>query len=315
MHAPYQRTVRAHAKVNLLLRILAREASGFHGIETVFQRLALHDVVHVSVREAHRTLECGGPTMPAGGLGAMEDNLAWRAAAAYAEASGWETGWHMTIEKHIPVGGGLGGGSADAAAVLRALESMSPSPIGAAALLALAGTLGSDVPFFVLDCSLALGWNRGDRLLQLPALPTADVTLLTFPQGVNTGAAYGAMAQARASTRTHARTYASDAFATWGNVARLAQNDFEVVVPALHAGVSALLPTVQRSATTLRDDGTAAIGMLSGSGATLFLLSDTPGEPSVPLARGRPVAELLPPPLDGAALLDHGVRVVVTHTA
>ena len=136
---------RAYAKINLLLRILAREASGYHSIETLFQRLALHDVVHVRVGSMAPSLSCAGPSMPDSGLGPVEQNLAWRAAMAYTAAAAWDTGWEIAIDKHIPVGGGLGGGSADAAAVLRALETMCPSPLGAARLLAVAGTLGADV--------------------------------------------------------------------------------------------------------------------------------------------------------------------------
>ena len=120
------RVERAHAKLNLVLRILAREASGYHGIETLFQRLALHDVVTVTVAPGHRALHCHGPTMPAGGLGPTDRNLAWRAAVAYQAAAAWPDGFSIAIEKHIPVGGGLGGGSADAAAVLRALDAMAP---------------------------------------------------------------------------------------------------------------------------------------------------------------------------------------------
>ncbi len=275
MHAPYQRTVRAHAKVNLLLRVLAREASGFHGIETVFQRLALHDIVHVSVREEARTLECDGPMMPPEGLGVIERNLAWRAAQLYMDATGWESGWHIAIEKRIPVGGGLGGGSADAAAVLQALESMSPAPLGAADLLALGGTLGADVPFLLSEQSISLGWGRGDRLLALPALPRAQVVLFAFDGGVNTGTAYGEIARTRNSegVRPVARGYDADAFASWGSVATLAANDFESVVPGMHTGVATTLPLVRQVATGLCDAGTPAIGMLSGSGATIFLLA------------------------------------------
>ena len=84
-------TERAHAKINLVLRILAREASGYHGIETLFQLLELHDLVHVRVGTMAPSLTCAGPTMPAGGLGPVEQNLAWRAAVAYTAASGWNS--------------------------------------------------------------------------------------------------------------------------------------------------------------------------------------------------------------------------------
>jgi len=268
------RTERAHAKINLLLRILAREASGYHGIETLFQRLALHDVVRIAVNAAPCALTCEGPSMPAGGIGAPEQNLAWRAAALYCEAAQWATGWQITIEKHIPVGGGLGGGSADAAAVLRALEALCPTPIGLPRLLALAGTLGADVPFMVLDVPLAWAWGRGDRLLPLPALPEMAVTLVAFAEGVNTGAAYGAFARAREAegTAVRAHAYRAEAFATWPSVCALAANDFEQVVPALHAGVAAVLPALRAEARRLGDAGAPAIGMMSGSGATCFLL-------------------------------------------
>jgi 4-diphosphocytidyl-2-C-methyl-D-erythritol kinase len=273
------RTERAHAKINLLLRILTREASGYHGIETLFQRLALHDLVHVAVNDAPRALSCDGPSMPVGGLGAPEQNLAWRAAEAYCAAAGWQTGWQIAIEKQIPVGGGLGGGSADAAAVLRALEALCPTPLGPPRLLEIAGTLGADVPFMVLNVPLAWAWGRGDRLLPLPALPIMAVTLVAFTEGVNTGAAYGAFARAREARgdAVRAQAYETESFTTWATVCALAANDFESVVTGLHAGVAAVLPALRAAASRLQRSGTPAIGLMSGSGATCFLLHP-PGE-------------------------------------
>jgi 4-diphosphocytidyl-2-C-methyl-D-erythritol kinase len=268
------RTERAHAKINLVLRILAREASGYHGIETLFQLLDLHDFVHVRVGTMAPSLTCAGPTMPAGGLGPVEQNLAWRAAVAYTTASGWSTGWAIEIEKQIPVGGGLGGGSADAAAVLRAFEALSPSPLGMERLLQIAGTLGADVPFLVSGASLAWAWGRGDRLMPLPALPTAAVLLAVFPDGVNTGAAYGAIARAREASgdTVSAFTYPAGAFSSWKSIAALAANDFEPVVSTMHAGVAGILPRFREIASEMQRDGAAAIGMMSGSGATCVLL-------------------------------------------
>lgn len=268
------RTERAHAKINLVLRILAREASGYHGIETLFQLLELHDLVHVRVGTMSPSLTCEGPTMPAGGLGPVEHNLAWRAAVAYLAASGWDTGWAIEIEKQIPVGGGLGGGSADAAAVLRAFEALSPAPLGMERLLQIAGALGADVPFLVSGESLAWAWGRGDRLLPLPALPTAAVMLAVFPEGVNTGAAYGAFARARDARgdAVHAFAYPASAFTSWESIADVAANDFEPVVSEMHAGVALVLPWFRQMAATARRNGSAAIGMMSGSGATCFVL-------------------------------------------
>lgn len=289
-------TERAHAKINLLLRILARETTGYHGLETLFQRLALHDVVRVQVSDAPSTLTCHGPTMPAAGLGPVEHNLAWRAAEAYTTAARWHTGWQIDIEKRIPVGGGLGGGSADAAAVLRALEAQCPTPLGVLRLLEIAGTLGADVPFLVSGHALAWAWGRGDRLLPLPPLPPAQVTLVVFEDGVNTGAAYGAFARSREARgdTVHATAYPFEAFGNWTSVAALAANDFESVVPDLHEGVRTLLPKVRACAHALREAGVPAIGMMSGSGATCFVAAPT----------GAPVS----------LALSAGARLVKTHT-
>ncbi len=272
---------RARAKINLVLRILSRDANGYHGIETLFQRLALHDVVTVRVGGPDRTLACDGPAVPAAGLGAVNENLAWRAALLYAHASRWDTGWDITIDKHIPVGGGLGGGSADAAAVLRAMDALSPTPIGTTRLLELGSELGADVPFLVTGASCAWAWGRGDRLMLLPALPSVPVMLLTFADGVNTGAAYAAFSMARGSNiAAGAQAYDVESFASWEHVAAIASNDFERVVPSMHAGVADTLPIVQHLAAAARARGATWIAQLSGSGATCYLLMASDASPT-----------------------------------
>lgn len=281
--SPLARTEYAHAKINLVLRILAREASGYHSIETLFQQLELHDVVTVRCGVNTRALACEGPSMPVGGLGPVEQNLAWRAADLYTRAAAWDTGWDISIHKQIPVGGGLGGGSSDAAAVLRAMNAMSPTPLGAERLLELGGMLGADVPFFVSGASRAWAWGRGDRLMVLPALPVVGVLLFPFADGVHTGAAYAAFDALRMSKAevVSARAYDADVFSSWEQIAKIAENDFERVVPAMHAGVSALLPTVKAATGAMREPPTTRIGMLSGSGATCFVLF-TDGALSLP---------------------------------
>jgi len=277
-------TEAAHAKINIILHILAREASGYHGIETLFQRLALHDDVSVSVHDGTRRLHCDGPSMPPGGLGATEDNLAWRAALLYCEAAKWETGFDITVHKRIPVGGGLGGGSADAAAVLRALERLNPTPIGQPRVLELGGQLGADVAFLCTGASRAWAWGRGDRLLTLPPLPAMAVTLLAFREGVNTAAAYGAVAAARNAQGTRVVAHARDlsALMSWEQIASAAHNDFEPVVTTMHAGVAQALPAAMQAAEQLRAAGHPAIGRMSGSGATCFALHPTTTAPALP---------------------------------
>jgi 4-diphosphocytidyl-2-C-methyl-D-erythritol kinase len=265
----------AHAKVNLELRVLAREASGFHGLETVFQRLALGDDVRVRVGFAGRTLDCAGPEMPPEGLGPAERNLAWRAAAAYADATGWPSGFAIEIVKHVPAGGGLGGGSADAGAVLRALDALAPSPLGAARLVELAAPLGADVPFLTGDACRALAWGRGERMLALPPLPERPVALVIPPFGMPTAEAYARLAERRGRWTPRAALADLEALGSWEMAAERAANDFEPVALAWR-------PELERGIAWLRERG-ARPAMLAGSGSTLFgVFESAPPPDAVP---------------------------------
>ncbi len=164
----------AHAKLNLFLRVLAREADGYHGLETVFCLVDLADELRAERREARGvTIEVQGAD-----VGPAADNLAVRAAAAVLAATGDRFGVHLTLTKRIPVRAGLGGGSSDAAAALLAVNRLAGGAIPRHELLQFAAKLGSDVPFFVAGAPLALAWSHGDRLMRLPALPSAPALLL-----------------------------------------------------------------------------------------------------------------------------------------
>ncbi len=260
-------SVTAQAKINLTLRIIARERSGYHQIETLFARLDLGDEVRVRADVSGRSLDAAGPAMPTGGLGPVERNLAWRAADAYAAQSGWPRGFSIEIEKQIPVGGGLGGGSADAGAVLRLLDSLNPAPLGPDRLLTLATALGADVPFLASEAPLALGWGRGERLLSLPPLPAREVRLVVPPFGVATADAY-AWLDAAGDRGPEARLLAAESVAHWAGVAAVAANDFESVVFLRH-------PELASAAERLRAAG-ARIALLAGSGSTVLGVFDVP---------------------------------------
>jgi 4-diphosphocytidyl-2-C-methyl-D-erythritol kinase len=263
----------AQAKINLWLRILAREASGYHQIETLFCRLALGDGIVVRAGGRTCSLDCTGPELPDDGLGPMEKNLAWRAAHAYKARTGWPTGFAIELDKRIPVGGGLGGGSADAGAVLRALDALSPQPVGAEALVSLASSLGADVPFLTQShTTLALGWGRGERLLSLSSLPARHVMLFAPPVRIDTAAAYGWISQKEQPRVDASLRYLAD-LASWSAAGRLAANDFEEVVSVRHESLRLLLDT-------LRGDqydslfGPRRIVQMSGSGSTIFVAYD-----------------------------------------
>ncbi len=159
--------VAAHAKLNLFLRVLAREADGFHGIETLFCRISLADDLTVERRDGAEV----SLTVEGADCGPAEANLAVRAARLVLEATGKTFGVHLTLRKRIPVRGGLGGGSSDAAAALLAVNQLANNAVPRAELLQFAARLGSDVPFFASGGALALAWGHGERMLRLPPLP------------------------------------------------------------------------------------------------------------------------------------------------
>lgn len=233
----------APAKANLFLRVLAREQSGYHQVETLFCRLALADRIAVDRQDSGVTLAVTGAD-----TGDPAQNLAVRAAEAVLEGTGRRFGVHIALDKRIPVGAGLGGGSSDAASTLVAVNQLAGNPIPRHELLQMGARLGADVPFFISGASLALGWGRGDRLFRLPRLPTAPALLVVPAVRIDTTEAYGWLAAAMEGRGSRgAVALDADAVATWGDVARMAGNDFESVVfgrrPAIRAAFEALVGT------------------------------------------------------------------------
>lgn len=288
--------VNAWAKINLDLRILAREESGYHQLETIFQRIALSDTVDLRVQPgAGITLSCSQA------LGIPEEeNLALRAAASYRHAAAWPaTDQRIVIQltKRIPTGAGLGGGSADAGAVLRALNALNPQPLDAPTLLTLAASLGADVPFLTTESVRALAWGRGERLFELEALPQRFVRLALFRDGVNTAAAYRELAAARADGRIGAvgsTLLDRHTLGSWSDLQRAARNDFEVPVfamrpdiAAVHAALSAVAPS--------------ALVRMSGSGASVFAITNMHADEFTAAARDWPA--------DGSVTLDLAVTL------
>ena len=251
--------ITAPAKVNLFLRVLAREDSGFHQLETLFQALELGDDLTLQLAEGGISLTMDGPPM-----GPPEGNLAYRAASAFREAAGILEGVEIRLVKRVPVQGGLGGGSSDAAAVFRAMESLFPGCLEPKDLLTLAATLGSDVPFFMAASPLALAWGRGERLLALAPLPRRAVLLVAPPLGVNTGEAYAMLARSRNERRASKPpvVYRPGELSDWRAVARLADNEFEDVVLSAHPTLAILKEAMESTG--------PEIALLSGSGSSLF---------------------------------------------
>jgi 4-diphosphocytidyl-2-C-methyl-D-erythritol kinase len=251
--------LQAHAKLNLFLRVLAREADGYHGLETLFCLVDLADELRVERREGR------GVTIAVqeADVGPAEDNLAVRGAAAVLAATGDRYAVHLTLTKRIPVRAGLGGGSSDAAAALLAVNRLAGDPIPRHELLQFAAKLGSDVPFFVAGAPLALAWAHGDRLIRLPALSTAPALVLTPPVSISTAEAFGWVDQARQTAgRRGAVALDLDALSSWGDIGRMSGNDFESAVFGRHAAIRAAFEALA---------GTRPlVCRMTGSGSALF---------------------------------------------
>ena len=252
-------TVSAPAKLNLFLRVLARESDGYHSLETLFCLVSLADTVVASSREERGvSIEVEGAD-----VGPPEQNLAVRAAALVLEATGHRFGVHLRLTRWISVRVGLGGGSSDAAAALHAVNALANGAVPRHELLQFGARLGSDVPFFVTGAPLALAWGRGERLFRLPPLPVAPALLMTPPVGIDTREAYGWVdAARRPDSRRGALALDLDALSRWGDIGRMAGNDFESPaferMPGLRAAFEALAGTHP------------LVCRMSGSGSTLF---------------------------------------------
>lgn len=195
--------LRAHAKINTLLKVGATREDGYHEVRTIMQAVDLHDTVEV-IRSNELSLTCSDPQLSG------ERNLAWKALRLLSEL--YEPPpVQIRIEKFIPLASGLGGGSSDAAAVLKAVDFLLGGAIPQSGLLAVAAATGVDVPFFASDFCRAEGTGRGDIVTELPA--TKRPVVLAMPQlGCASGDAYARL----------------DALA---DRADDAQNDFESVAP------------------------------------------------------------------------------------
>jgi len=245
-------------KINLFLRVLTREFEGYHHVETLYQSVEVRDLVEITSGGNSVVLESTGFETPAGAL-----NLAVKAANAYLETVDSKQAVHIRLEKNIPVGAGLGGGSADAAAVLKGLNVLFDESLSDAELTAVAGRLGSDVPF-ALRGGTALGWSRGDRLITLSPLPAwpALICVPDFP--VLTGDAYRLLDEKGKTGTPEAVRYDPPDFYSLSTLKDLATNDFEAVIVEQH-------PVLAEIKDTFLQLG-GHIALMSGTGSAVFAL-------------------------------------------
>ena len=266
-------TAEARAKVNLRLRVFARDETGFHGVETVLARTSLSDTVRLfkAGPEGGRSRGAGGRGVTlsvdgplADGVPEGPDNLCRQAAERFLDRAFGRRGrpaLHIRLTKRIPMGSGLGGGSADAGATLRLLADHWPR-LDESELLALAGEIGSDVPFALLGVPMALGWERGRRLLPLRPPRPRPALLVCPPIHVATPDAYRWLGRTGEDAGAASVLPGATRLAEWDTLERLARNDLEAPVLARHPELSELLARLRAC-----DPVMAA---MTGSGSTLF---------------------------------------------
>lgn len=257
-------TVAAPAKLNLFLRILARESDGYHGLETLFCRISLADSLTAERRAGTGiTLEVEGAD-----TGPANDNLAVRAARMVLDATGNRFAVHLALRKQIPVQAGLGGGSSDAAAALEATWQLAGRAVPRHELFQFAARLGADVPFLLSGAGLALAWGHGERLLRLPPLPPAPALVVIPPVPVATPAAYAWLDEARQGLgRRGSVALDLESLSTWGDIARMAGNDFESPVFGRHPEIRGAFEALAGTHPLLC--------RMSGSGSALFAVYRT----------------------------------------
>jgi len=257
--------LKAHAKINLFLAVHNRRADGYHNLDSIMHTISLCDDVSVSLSPADTSqiiVSCSDSTIPCD-----ESNTAHRAADAFMQASGLCLDVRIHIEKRIPSRAGLGGGSADAAAVLRGMNELCDLPFDIKQLCEIAATIGADVPFCISGgCAHATG--IGEILSTCPPMSSElHIVAAMGAEGVSTPDAYRALANLRAkqdaplykdSSTLRASLFKGDT----ADMLNTMHNDFEQVV--LHPGHDST--KIKQVMLDCQADG----ALLSGSGAAVF---------------------------------------------
>lgn len=219
----------AYAKLNLTLDVLGKREDGYHDLQSVMQTISLRDDIEIDVGTGKPwEILCTDESIPTD-----ERNLAWKAAKLYLDTIGQDpNGLQIRILKRIPTQAGLGGGSADAAAVLRALNRHYNAPLSIAALAELGGQVGSDVPFCVL-CGTAMAEGRGDRLRKLPDMPDCVFVVCKPDFSVSTPELYRKLDETAIARRPDNR--AMEAAILSGDLEQVARNLWNVFDPVVTA--------------------------------------------------------------------------------
>lgn len=247
--------VKAYAKINLGLHIVGKRTDGFHDIETIFHRIDLFDTLTLTENDSISV------SVSTSDIPTEKENLCWKAAMLLQKQLQLSHGVHIHIEKHIPVGAGLGGGSSDAAAVLQSLPQFWHQQIEEKSLKSLALQIGSDVPFFLGKHS-AYGEGRGERLTYV-SLDVPYWIVVVYPNiHVSTSWAYQALSEKRNGTFPKRKTLGQKFSLSPLQSIVTAENDFEEVVFEAYPEIGEIKKKFF--------EARAVHALMSGSGSSVF---------------------------------------------
>ena len=242
--------LRAPAKINLSFKIRGRRADGFHEIDTLMAPISLYDLITITP-SGGGCIEfiCDDPSLPRG-----EDNLVFKAARLFREAANVDAGFTIELQKNIPHGAGLGGGSSDAATVLLGLNRQFDAPLSLERMAQVAARIGSDVPFFVYE-SPARCRGRGELVEPITSADSLRVLLLKPPFAVPTPWAYSRWRESKKLPRVH---YTPQEFRGFTFTNDLERPVFEKFL------------FLAQMKTWLREQPEVGAALMSGSGSTVF---------------------------------------------
>jgi len=251
-------TLQSPAKINLRLEIIGKRDDGYHDIKTVFQKISLYDTLTLKVLPTRSlVITADDPVVPVD-----DKNLAYRAAVLLFREQRLSTGISINIQKKIPVGAGLGGGSSNAATTLLGLNTLLQLHLSSDYLQNLAKKLGADVPFFISSSATSRAAGIGEMLQPIKLSQTIWL-LVVFPGfEISTAWAYKTYDASKSLTKKRKNNSIDNLVISMSDVLSLLSNDFEPVVEAYHPEITIIKQRLVQAG--------ASGAMLSGSGSSVF---------------------------------------------
>ncbi|MCR2801413.1 4-(cytidine 5'-diphospho)-2-C-methyl-D-erythritol kinase [Microbacterium sp. zg-Y818] len=268
--------VRAPGKINVFFEVGDVQDDGYHDVASVYQAVSAYEDVYASHADGFSISVEG--VVDVSGVPVDDRNLAVRAARLLASEIGYDGGVHLEVRKAVPVAGGMGGGSADAAAALLACDALWDAGLSAVRLQRLAARLGADVPFALMG-GTAVGTGRGDQLSPALARGRLDWVIVTNPVGLSTPEVYRELDRLRERSAPDIAPPAGAPDVDPAVLQALRTGDAAAVAAAVHNDLQDAAFSLRPELTDLRDLGCglgALAGMVSGSGPTVAFLAGDP---------------------------------------